>query len=203
MRRSVALEGSSAKTGTTSSCSCGKTSRNQPTQPASVSTAPSTLTDALVRSPAKSSANPTASTRGHAEEAGNSISRGPFELSLSWSANTEVVIPSPDSSSGNNVNHGEDNDPDCIHKMPVQRKHIQTSGMLPADTPRQAEKEHDTEHEQTGGDVKRVQTNKRVIRGPKKTGRNGQPVFVDEAVPFPTGAVEEERAEKNGKRQQT
>ncbi len=75
--------------------------------------------------------------------------------------------------------------------------------MFPADTPRQAEKEHDTKHEQTGGDVKRVQTDKRVIRGPKKIGRNCQPVFVDEAVPFPPGAVQEESAEKNGKREQT
>ncbi len=51
--------------------------------------------------------------------------------------------------------------------------------------------------------ISRPAVTKRVIRGPKKIGRNGQPVFVDEAVPFPTGAAQEESAEKNGKREQT
>src|ERR1700759_2279747 len=59
--RSVRRDNSSAKTGTISACSLGSTSRNQPTQLATVRTAPKTLTLTLVRSPANTNVNPNAS----------------------------------------------------------------------------------------------------------------------------------------------
>ena len=53
--------------------SCGNTSRNQPTQPASVKIAPRMLTEALVTNPAKTNVRPKARTIGHAVGAGSSI----------------------------------------------------------------------------------------------------------------------------------
>src|SRR5215472_227739 len=79
-RRSVTTRTSSAMTGTATSCSWGKTSRNQPTEPARASTTPRTVTDTLVSRPANIKANPQAKARGHAVDAGTSISletRGP------------------------------------------------------------------------------------------------------------------------------
>src|SRR6185369_14857605 len=71
--RDVTTAGSSGRTGTASCASCGRTLRNQPTAPAITRTAPRTLTDALVTSPAKSSVVPNASTIGHAVGAGSSM----------------------------------------------------------------------------------------------------------------------------------
>src|SRR5713226_9965951 len=53
--------------------SCGNTSRNHPTQPASVKIAPRMLTEALVTNPAKTNAIPKARMIGHAVGAGSSI----------------------------------------------------------------------------------------------------------------------------------
>src|SRR5437867_580486 len=62
-------------------------------------------------------------------------------------------------SAAHNVDHGEDDDPNAIDKMPVQRKHADASRLITADTACQPEREHDAEHHQTCGDVKSVETN--------------------------------------------
>src|SRR5262245_23521263 len=67
------MRASSATIATAVSRSCGNTSWNQPTHPAAASSAPSALTDALVRRPANSSVHPNASTIGQAVGAGTSI----------------------------------------------------------------------------------------------------------------------------------
>src|ERR1700722_18980420 len=107
---------SSGRTGTSSSCSWGKTSRNQPTEPASDSRAPRQLTDMLVTRPANSSAAPSAKINGHAVGAGTSISRaarGPgFDLSVADRVGMDTSAPQ-------NVNYRENHDPYGIDKMPV------------------------------------------------------------------------------------
>src|SRR6202451_1421715 len=96
---------SSGRTGTTSSCSCGKTSQNQPTEPATDSSAPRQLTDVLVTRPANNSAAPSAKMNGHAVGAGTSISRGARGLSLNCSVANRVAISA---SAPKNVNYSED-----------------------------------------------------------------------------------------------
>src|SRR5262245_22445371 len=128
MRRPVVIRKSSETTGTDSSCCRGKTSRNQPTQPATESTAPRTVTDRLVRSPANNKVNPKANTSGHAVDAGTSISRGAPEFSRVCSAGSSVAISSPVSPASrllaaHDVDHGEDDHPNAIDKMPIHRKH--------------------------------------------------------------------------------
>src|SRR5215471_12747572 len=154
-RRSVVMRMSSATTGTVSSCSCGKTSRNQPMHPARESTAPSKLTEVLVTRPANNKVHPKARTRGQAVGAGTSISRGVWRLSLNSSVISNVAISLP--SASQNVNDSKNNDPDRIHKMPVQGKHFYTPGVFPADPADKGENRHNNQHDHSHGDVKRVQ----------------------------------------------
>src|ERR1700690_1893862 len=107
---------SSGRTGTASSCSCGKTSRNQPTQPATDSRAPRQLTDVLVTRPAKISAAPRAEMNGHAVGAGTSISRRAGGLSFNCSVVDSLAI---DTSASKNVNYRENDNPYGVDKMPV------------------------------------------------------------------------------------
>src|ERR1700684_3864131 len=117
---------SSGRTGTTSSCWCGKTSRNQPTEPATDSRAPRQLTDVLVTRPANSSAAPSAKMNGHAVGAGTSISRGARGLSLNCSvADCVGMYPS----SSKNVYYRETHTPYGIDEMPVHREHRDTTGL--------------------------------------------------------------------------
>src|ERR1700733_14021013 len=111
---------SSGRTGTTSSCSCGKTSQNQPTEPASDSSAPRQLTEVLVTSPANSSPTPSARMNGHAVGAGTSISRGARGLWFRCSVADGIAIYS---SASKNVNYGEHHNPHGIDEMPVHREH--------------------------------------------------------------------------------
>src|SRR5215471_2634540 len=119
-----------ATTGTVTSCSCGKTSRNQPMHPARESTAPSKVTEMLVTRPANNKVHPKASTKGQAVGAGTSISRGLWRLSLNSSVISNVAISLP--SASQNVNNGENDDPNHIHKVPVHRKHFYTARVFPA-----------------------------------------------------------------------
>src|SRR5262249_12026988 len=82
--------------------------------------------------------------------------------------------------------------------MPVQRKHLDARRLIRSDTTRQAEKQHDTQHYQTCGDVKGVQTNQRVVGRSKEIGRDGQPVFVNKPMPFLTSAKQKEAAQYKG-----
>src|SRR5579862_4806176 len=107
---------SSGRSGTTSSRGCGKTSRNQPTQPASASRAPRQLTDMLVTRPANSSPAPSAKINGHAVGAGTSISR---EARGPWFDPCVADSVGMDTSAPQNVNYRENHDPYGIDKMPV------------------------------------------------------------------------------------
>src|ERR1700724_2799657 len=142
-RREVVADNSSEDMGTTSSCSRGKTSRNQPTQPASVSIAPRTLTGAPVRSPVNISVIPEARTRGHMVAAGTSTS----PLGTMGSVDGSVGILS---SAPKNVNHGKHHDPDRIDKMTVHRKHFHARRLFRPDAAAHSKKKHNAKHDQTG-----------------------------------------------------
>src|SRR5215475_9868628 len=144
-RRSVVIRISSASTGIVSSCSRGNTSRNQPTLPARESTAPRKLTERLVTRPANSKVQPNARTRGQAVGAGTSISRGVPRLSLTSSVISNVAIPLL--SASQNVDNRKDNDPNRIHKMPVQGKHFDTTGVVPSDPAGSRKDRHNDEHD--------------------------------------------------------
>src|SRR5215469_11716572 len=192
MRRSVVMRSSSNTTGTVSSCSRGNTSRNQPTQPATARARPRTLTEALVRRPANIKVKPKAKTRGQAVEAGTSISTGARGLCSTCSTDTSVAMFF--SSAAENVNDGENNDPHGIHKMPVHGQHLDASRLLRRNATCQPEKQHDAQQDQSNSHVRGVQANQRVVRCSEKVRRDGEPVFVNQAVPFLAGAVQEEGA---------
>src|SRR5215469_18367623 len=130
-RRSVVTRTSSATTDTVSSCSCGKTSRNQPIDPARESTAPSRLTETLVTRPANNKVHPKARTNGQTVGAGTSISRGGCRLSLNFSLTSKVAMLLP--SASQNIHNSENDDPNCIHKMPVHGEHFYVARVFTAD----------------------------------------------------------------------
>src|SRR5437899_8841482 len=99
---------SSETSATISSCACGKTARNHPTQPASARAAPRTLTDMLVTSPAKSRVAPKARMKGQAVGAGTSIVWGVGKVSFNCSVVDIVAIST---SAAENVNYGKDHNP--------------------------------------------------------------------------------------------
>src|ERR1700722_5277775 len=107
---------SSGRTGITSSCSRGRTSRNQPTEPASDSSAPRQLTDMLVTRPANRSATPNASRNGHAVGAGTAISRGASGFGVDLSVADSGAIYT---SASKNVNYDENHNPHRVDEMPV------------------------------------------------------------------------------------
>src|SRR5580658_7794311 len=148
---------SSGRTGTTSSCSCGKTSRNQPTEPATDSRAPRQLTDVLVTRPANSSAAPSAKMNGHAVGEGTSISRGARGLSLNCSVVDSVAMYT---SASENVDYGENHNPYGIDEMPIHREHFDV--IRPDHFPTATKSEHRNrrEHGETCGDMKRMQPDK-------------------------------------------
>src|SRR6516162_399377 len=154
-RRSVVMRISSATTGTVTSCSCGKTSRNQPIDPARESTAPSKLKETLVTRPANNKVHPKARTKGQAVGAGTSISRGVWRLSLNCSLTNKVAMLLP--SASQNVDNGEDDDPNHIHKMPVQGKDFHTRRVFLSDAVGKGKDRHNDEHDHSHSDVKRMQ----------------------------------------------
>ncbi len=54
--------------------------------------------------------------------------------------------------------------------MPVQREHVNAPELVRSDTASQTEDQHDAQHDQTRGHVKRVQTNQRVVGRSEKIG---------------------------------
>src|SRR5258708_15623209 len=118
---------SSGTTATTSSRACGKTARNHPTQPASASAAPRTLTDMLVTSPANRRVAPKAKMKGHAVGAGTSIVRGGREPSFNCSVANSVDIST---SATENVNYGKNHNPYGVDEMPVHREHFDMTRLL-------------------------------------------------------------------------
>src|ERR1700693_803011 len=172
---------SSGASATVSSCACGKTARNHPTQPASASAAPRTLNDMLVTSPATRTAALNTNMNGQAVGAGTSIVRGGREPSFNCSVANSVAMST---SAPENVNYGKNHNPYGVDEMPVHRKHFDVTGLLHSHTATKSEHRNGQEHDETCGDVKCVQPDQRVICCSEQVGRDRQPVFIDQSVPF-------------------
>src|SRR5260370_5298458 len=110
---------SSGTTATASSCACGKTARNHPTQPASANAAPRTLTDMLVTSPANRSVAPKAKMKGPAVGAGTSIVRGVRHASFNCSVVNTVATTA---SAADNVNYSKNHNPYGVDEIPLHRQ---------------------------------------------------------------------------------
>src|SRR5438445_7365884 len=190
---------SSGTTATASSCACGKTARNHPTQPASARAAPRTLTDMLVTSPAKRRVAPKAKMNGQAVGAGTSIVRG-REPSFNCSVANSVAMST---SAPENVNYGKNHNPYGVDEVPVHREHFDVTRLLYSHTATKSEHRNGQKHDETCGDVKPVQADKRVICCPEQVGRDRQHVFVDQSVPFLRCAIEEQSTQGNSEQQES
>src|SRR5258708_31408449 len=101
-------------------------------------------------------------------------------------------------SASENVNYGKNHNPYGIDEMPVHGQHFDVTGLLYSHTATKSEHRNDRKHDETCGDVKRVQPDKRVICCPEQVGRDGQPVLVDQPVPFLRRTKEEQTTQCNG-----
>src|SRR5262245_35280456 len=198
-RRSVPMRRSSATIATASSCSRGRTSRNQPMPPATDSTKPRAVTDTFVSRPANASVHPDASTSGHAVGAGTSSarrSRG-LEARRSMVSGTDMI-----SSARDDVHDGEHDDPDGVDEVPVEREDVDARRVDQPDPTDHAERQHDREHHEADGDVERMQADERVVGRAEEIRGDRQAVFVDQSVPFLCRAEHEQRAQGYGQRPQ-
>src|SRR5580698_414437 len=121
-RRAVETTAASTFTRIVSSCSCGKTSRNQPMLAATNRIPPRVLTDELVTNPARSRVILNARTMGQAVGAGRRMVLG--AASGVCGRDSAEFMRSERSLAADDVNDREHNHPNHIHKMPIQRKNL-------------------------------------------------------------------------------
>src|SRR5712692_1095573 len=143
----------------------------------------------LVTSPANRRVAPKAKMNGQAVGAGSSIVRGRREPSFNCSVANSVAMST---SAPENVNYGKNHNPYGVDEVPVHREHFDVTRLLHSHTATKSEHRNGQEHDETSGDVKRVQADKRVICCSEKVGRDRQPVFIDQPVPFLRCAIEEQ-----------
>src|SRR5258707_15762024 len=141
----------------------------------------------LVTSPANRRVAPKAKMKGQAVGAGTSIVRGGREPSFNCSVANTVDIST---SAPENVNYGKNHNPYGIDEMPVHREHFDVTRLLHSHTAAKSEHRNGQEHDEACGDVKRVQTDERVIGCPEQVGRDRQPVFVDQPEQFLGRAID-------------
>src|ERR1700685_1418399 len=170
----------SVEPGTDSCFSRGSTSRNQPIHPQTVKIAPMMLTGALVTRPANSNATPKAATIGQAVGAGSSMLPGePARVSV-----RSVPIPPTLSLASNDVNDSENHNPHCIHEMPVNRQHVDTISVLLLNIPKQRERHHCGKADKPNNHVKPVQSDQRIVCCSEQVRAYGQPIVVNQPIPF-------------------
>ncbi len=114
--------------------------------------APSRLTDELVTSPAKTKVKPKARMIGHAIGAGISI----IFVMLSVRANVSLFTLFSISAS-NQVNNGEDHDPNCVHEVPIKRQDVNAFGMFLLYRTEDGKSHYSAQRKQTNNYVKAVQ----------------------------------------------
>src|SRR5262249_33621986 len=118
-----------------------------PTHPASARTTPRTLTDTAVSRPANMSVTPAARTSGHAVGAGTSISRA-LRSEGGGASVTTAVSSAPD-----HVDDREDDDPDGVHEVPVERDHVHAGRLLAVDVAGDGEQRDDRHQDHAHHDV--------------------------------------------------
>src|SRR5260370_2193959 len=103
---------------------CGRTSRNQPAQPASVKIARRMLTEALVTNTAKTNVRPKARVIGHAVGAGSSIVPCIALSVFSDGSGVSEAIFQYLSSSSNHVHDRENDNPYHVDEVPGERQDV-------------------------------------------------------------------------------
>src|SRR5215470_18099976 len=83
------------------------------------------------------------------------------------------------SSAPQNVDNRENNDPNAIHEMPVERKHFGAFGLLRSNAAGQSKEKYDSQQEQTDNYVRGVQPHQGVVRGSKEIRGNSQSMFIN------------------------
>src|ERR1700760_4840939 len=96
--------------------------------------------------------------------------------------------------SPNHVNNGEDNDPNTVDEMPVERENFNAFRILGPKRLHERKNEASDEKNQADDHVKRMQADKRVVGCPKKICADRQAIDSDELVPLACGADEKDRA---------
>src|ERR1035438_3010848 len=180
--------------GTDSWASCGKTWRNHPMAPATLRPSPRMAMARFVTMPARMSETPSASTRGHAVGRGSWIAAG--SVFGCWSCMAVLWLLSAE-----DVDNGEDDDPDGVDKMPVEREHLDPAGVFGGEVAGEREKECQRKHDEADDDVAGVQADERVEGGAEEIGADGEAVAVDELVPLMRGAAQEDASEQHRRRQ--
>jgi hypothetical protein len=114
--------------------------------------APSRLTDGLVTKPAKTKVKPKARMIGHAVGAGISI----IFVRLSVRANVSLFTLFSISAS-NQVNDGEDHNPNRVHEVPIKRQDVDALGMFLLYRTQDGESHYGGQRKEANNYVKAVQ----------------------------------------------
>src|SRR5271156_449917 len=153
-----------------------------------MSTAPSTLMPAFVTRPAKPNVRPNASTSGHAVGAGNCRTSSETFGCSCWSFIAIALCLFL--SAANDVDDGKDHYPDSINKVPIEREHPELFRVLTFQLPGKGKDQHQRKHGESNDHVARMQTNQGVVRSAEKIGADGQPIVINQLLPFKRGAAQ-------------
>src|SRR5206468_3566801 len=89
------------------------------------------------------------------------------------------------------VNHGKNDDPYAIDKMPVPREHLDVLSVRPRHVSAQAQDQDQHQQDQTHDHVTGMQANERVEGRPEKISTDREVIFEDQSPPFDSGRAQE------------
>src|SRR4051812_28983356 len=128
----------------------GNSSATQVPSPTTRTEAPTSRNAGLVTTPAARRARPSESTRGAAVGLGISTESSPAVACGSGIVGDSLDIPGdpPNPRCGeplppDQVDHGEDHDPDAVHEVPVPRHELDREMVGPAQLPPECQPQHD------------------------------------------------------------
>ena len=124
----------------------------------------------FVTMPVMMSEMPSASTRGHA------VGRGKLDDVRVVFGCSSCMVPPFCGLSAEDVDNGEDDNPDGVDKMPVEREHFEPAGVLAGERAGEREEQSEREHDEADDDVDGVQANERVKGGAEEIGLDGEAV---------------------------
>src|SRR5437899_11458370 len=111
-----------------------------------------------------------------------------------WCLAFPLVIPRP-CSAPNHVDHGENNHPHGVHKMPVKGQNIDALGVLLSYIAKQGSQQYRCHSPHAYRDVEGMQTNERIVGGSEQVGLNRKTFVVDQVAPLKSCAGEKQRSE--------
>ena len=100
-------------------------------------------------------------------------------------------------SGADDVNDGDDDNPDRVHEMPIPGNHLDVLGVVCGDLAQQAEDEDEGQEKKPDDHMARMEPDERVERGAEDVRRQGEVVLVDEVLPLRPGKPEEVSSERD------